>query len=417
MSRRGLAIVIVNVVVLVVLAELLGLAIYYFQNGALFYVHRKTYPTFPETQSQTLTADRLHPYFGPTHVPGHPFGDGAATNNFGFVSPHDYPFTKRSDDELIIGVFGGSVGVWFCQQGADRLTESLKRHETLRSRDLVVLCFSHEGYKQPQQLQVLTYFLSIGQQFDLVLNIDGFNEVALSRLNDQRGLDISMPSVTHIDPLINLVDQSTLTPEKLASLSAISRDKERLNELAGRLAHSRFASEHFVLEQYFEIVSKRHLAELFTFARLPSNPARSSLVYVTPKTRARDEPALFDDIATNWTSASILMNALLASRGARYFHVLQPNQYYTDRRFGPGEAKVAQSDTSPFRESVEKGYPVLLARSGSGVWEKNGVRFLDATRILDDEPSPVYMDDCCHYTALGNRLLADFIAERIKRSL
>ena len=60
------------------------------------------------------------------------------------------------------------------------------------------LCLSHEGYKQPQQLLVPTYFLSIGQVFDLVVNIDGFNEVALSSVNHQRGLDISMPSAMHL---------------------------------------------------------------------------------------------------------------------------------------------------------------------------------------------------------------------------
>ena len=36
------------------------------------------------------------------------------------------------------------------------------------------------GYKQPQQLTTLAYLMSIGGQFDLVLNIDGFNEVAAS---------------------------------------------------------------------------------------------------------------------------------------------------------------------------------------------------------------------------------------------
>jgi len=28
--------------------------------------------------------------------------------------------------------------------------------------------------------------------------------------------------------------------------------------------------------------------------------------------------------------------------------------------------------------------------------------------------TPVYMDDCCHYTASGNQLLADFIASAIR---
>jgi hypothetical protein len=129
------------------------------------------------------------------------------TNNFGFVALQDYPFIKTSPRQYIIGIFGGSVGVWFCQIGAHHLLEGLRRNAFFKDRELIPLCFSHEGYKQPQQLLVLAYFLSIGQSFDLVVNIDGFNEVALSSLNDQRGLDISMPSVMHLDPLANLMNQ------------------------------------------------------------------------------------------------------------------------------------------------------------------------------------------------------------------
>src|SRR4030095_13628597 len=116
-----------------------------------------------------------------------------------------------------------------------------------RSQEMAPLCRSHEGYKQPQQLLVLSYFLSIGQTFDLVLNIDGFNEVALGSLNNERGLDISMPSAMHLDPLVNLVNQSTLTPEKLQSLAAIEQYKARINHLVERLQRTRFASINFVL--------------------------------------------------------------------------------------------------------------------------------------------------------------------------
>jgi hypothetical protein len=340
------------------------------------------------------------------------------TNNFGFVSPHPYPYQRKHDDEFIIGVFGGSVGVWFCQLGTDRLVAALKQQGAFKARHVTPLCFSHEGYKQPQQALVLAYFLSIGQPFDLVVNIDGFNEVALGRLNDRHGLDASMPSVMHIDPLINLINQSTLTPDKLESLARISRYKRQLNALGDRINRNRIASVNLVLEQYFRIVSNRHVAELYAFARLPSNPSDSSVVYVTPRANERSEGELFDDIARTWATASTLMNDLLSARSVPYVHVLQPNQYYTQRRFSAEEARVALNQESPFKDGVEKGYPVLLQTVASGVWQKNGVRFIDATGIFDREPSPVYMDDCCHYTRRGNEMLADYIAAAIQsRSL
>jgi len=105
-------------------------------TGALFYTHRKSYPELlPAPQDRLVVGEALHPYFGVTHRPGTPFDipaslrEGTAvperltTNNFGFVSPHDYPFAKTSDDQVILGMFGGSVGAWFCQIGAPRLVE------------------------------------------------------------------------------------------------------------------------------------------------------------------------------------------------------------------------------------------------------------------------------------------------------
>ncbi len=419
--NRGAAFIALPIVAFCLFAETVSLIIYYVDTGALFYLHRKTYELIPETAEGALTREGLHPYFGQTHKPGTPFdvpdslrGSRPArrvTNNFGFVSPHAFPFSRQRDDQFVIGIFGGSVGLWFCQVGADRLAEDLKKHEFFRQKEIVPLCLSHEGYKQPQQLLVLTYFLSIGQQFDLVVNIDGFNDVALASLNDARGLDISMPSVQHLDPLVNLVDRSTLTPEKLESLARISRDKERLNSLAGTIQQNRIASVNFVLEQYYKITSNEYIRELGRFSNLPSNTSDQSVVHVTTRVADRQGAALFEDIARNWARASMLMNATLAARSIPYVHVLQPNQYYTTRPFTPEEARVALSSESPFKVSVEKGYPVLVAESEAALATSG--HFFNGISIFDNEPAPVYMDNCCHYTLTGNHRLADFVAASI----
>ena len=427
MLKRTVTLLSMNVLVFCIFAELLALSIFYYQHGWLFYVdpYRPTYELIPETQNQGLTTIGLHPYFGPTHKPGIPFdipeslrttvtSPRVETNNFGFASPYSYPFVKTRDDQFIVGIFGGSVGAWFCQVGVHRLIEDLKRSSFFENKELIPLCLSHEGYKQPQQLLVLAYFLSIGQQFDLVINIDGFNEVALSSLNDEHGWDISMPSVMHLDPLISLVNQSTLTPEKLDSLAAIRRDKQRLNSLAERINHSRLASIDFVLGRYYAIVAEKYRRELANFDKLPSNPASNSVVHVTPNVRDREGTILFEDIASNWISSSVLMNELLVARRAAYFDFLQPNQYFTRRVFGADEAKVALNDGSPFKGGVEKGYPFLERAFESSALKNMNV--FSAVHIFDGERSPVYVDDCCHYTLRGNELLADFIAQSILNS-
>jgi hypothetical protein len=424
MSRRALGVIVINAIVFCVLAEAVALFLYYDATGRLFYTYRKVREPIAETREGRLTGDGLHPYFGPTHREGHPFDipeslrESAAaparlaTNNFGFVSPHNYPFTKTNPRQYVIGIFGGSVGAWFCQVGVHRLLEDLGRNAFFKSKELVPLCLSHEGYKQPQQLLVLTYFLSIGQQFDLVVNIDGFNEVALAALNNQRGLDISMPSVMHLEPLVNLVNQSTLTPAKLQSLAAISEYKERINHLIDRMQRRNVAAINFVLERLYRSALNSYQVELGHFSNLPSNPSTSSLILATPSVLARDEKRLYTDVAHSWSESSMLMSALLAARGVPYFHVLQPNQYFTTRIFSAAEAKIARSDASPFKGSIEKGYPMLVAESDAGALKRT-VNFSSAVSVFDRELSPVYIDDCCHYTLKGNQLLADFIAGRI----
>jgi hypothetical protein len=408
MSKLRLSLIAVNIVMFVVLAEMAAVAIYFFEHGAFFYTAAKDIPPpLPETRRGELSADVLHPYFGPIHRPG----VRPETNNIGFGSKQAFPYTRANDRQFLIGIFGGSVARAFCDRGAPRLIARLQQQSALAGREIVPLCFSHEGYKQPQQLIVLAYFLSLGQQYDLVVNIDGFNEVALGSRNEERGRDISMPSPIHVDPLLNLIDQATLTPARVHALGRISAYKERLNRLRDRMVRNRIAAVHVALDRYYRFTMNRYQAEVAAYDALPSNPPASSILMLTPPVRKRDGPgAVYEDIASGWTSASLLMHDLLTARNVRYVHVLQPNQYFTRRVFTDAEARVALNNNTPFKRSVENGYP-LLERSAPALAAKE--EFLDATTAFDREPAVVYEDDCCHYTDRGYEILAELIAGHV----
>jgi hypothetical protein len=214
-----------------------------------------------------------------------------------------------------------------------------------------------------------------------------------------------MPSHEHLAPLVNLVDQATLTPAKLDALYRIAHDRTLLNDIADRGNRTWFASVEFVLRHYHAFVRRRYQRELVAFEQLPSNAPAASLVQVTPKVRPRSGDAVFADIAAQWSASSAAMQQLLAARGIPYFHVLQPNQYYSTRVFGGAERKTAFNDASPFKAGAAGGYPFLEKALEPGA--------LNGVHIFDAEPSPVYMDDCCHYTVTGNQLLADFIAREV----
>jgi hypothetical protein len=422
--RRALLIVAVNIAVLGVVAEVAGLVVFYSQHGWLFYLdpYRPAYPRIAETAQGGLSPMALHPYFGPTHRPGVPFdipealrpGAGAPvkTNNLGFAAPFDYPVAKRDANQVFVGIFGGSVAGWFCQVGAGRMVEALHARPAFASREIVPLCVSHEGYKQPQQLLLLSYLLSRGQVFDVVLDIDGFNEVALGRLNDERGWDTAMPSVMHLGPLIEAVDASTLTPQKLEALATIQREKEQLNRISARLTSTRLASVFVVLERYRVIVERRYRAAQAAFGALPAAKGDTSMVRAEPRP-ADGGPPLYERIAHDWMAASDLMRTMATANGAVYVHVLQPNQYATTRSFTPEEAAVALNAGSPFKAGAEQGYPALVRAMEARRTQAGASGEVDGTHLFDREPSKVYIDDCCHYTLRGYELLADAAASAV----
>ena len=424
---RVLTRLVASLLLLVVFAEGAALAVLYFQTGWLFYAnpHRVQRPMPAATEQRALTGDALHPYFGPTHRPGLPFdipeelrppmtdqpaASPARTNNFGFVSTTDYPILRTSGRQFFVGIFGGSVALWFCQVGADRLFDQLRNSPAFAGRELIPVCLAHEGYKQPQQLLVLSYFLSLGQPFDLVINLDGFNEVALGALNDQRGYDFTMPSVQHLGPMVDLIDASSMTPEKAEALGDISRVRRQLATWADRGNTARSAAVYFVSDRLYLVLEKQYTDAVTRFSTLPSNAGTTSIVRVTPKTEARSGEALFAAIARQWADASAAMQDLLAARDVPYIHVLQPNQYASGRTFPEAERAIAFIDASPFKPGAVQGYPHLLGDASLKTLRDRHVRFVDATQAFDQTAGQVYWDNCCHYTRLGNEVLADVIA-------
>ena len=166
------------------------------------------------------------------------------------------------------------------------------------------------------------------------------------------------------------------------------------------------------IERVHAVLDRQYQAEVRRFDALPSASA-TSMIRVTPKVRPRSGGELPEDIARGWMQASLLMQQLLSSRGARYVHVLQPNQYFTTRPFAPGEAEVALADGSPFKPGAEQGYPAIERAVASGGFSGAGVTFVNGVHLFDAERTPVYIDNCCHYTRRGYEILADAIAKAV----
>jgi len=421
-NRRLIALVSVNVMLFVLFAEGFALSYYFITQGNLFYTNHPYYDMLGDSTSRALTQYRLQPYFGFTLRPDTPDERAAklalhkwqdpGANNYGFYSPYDYPLLKTKPKQFFIGIFGGSVGQFFALQGRDELIKRLQAEPQFADKEIILLNFALASYKQPQQLQVLSYFLSLGQPLDMVINIDGFNEAALSSRNYQNHqLEFSMPNGAIILPMVDLIDQTTLTPEKLEQLAMINRTKNQLDMLAGWINHSWSAALTFVLEQSYRILQSRYQATLVELQAAPLSKQKSGLVYLNPATTRLSNEALFARIADNWVKSSQLMADITQRQQIAYYHFFQPNQYFSHHHFSPEEADVALRNDSQYKAGVEAGYPILLdmATQLTGY----GINYYDATAVFDKAEGRVFVDSCCHYTDLGNEILADFIADQI----
>lgn len=131
--------------------------------------------------------------------------------------------------------------------------------------------------------------------------------------------------------------------------------------------------------------------------------------------RSHADEAFFTAIADQWAYSSVLMSKIAQSNNVRYIHIIQPNQHYSRHRFDDEKAvafKIAEDNA--FVVGARRGYPALNAMSKM---MRGGLNVYSAIDIFDNIAEHVYADECCHYNARGESLLADFVAVKIIEEL
>ena len=423
-SKNILTLIAVNLAIAFICLESLSLAFYYINQKQFFYTRTKAKEKVVEDierigiRLDESIVERLHPFFG------YVLKQGAFTNEklklkvnkHGFFSLYEYPFIKTNKKQFIIGVFGGSVANNFAvdEYKNQILSKKLQSYPEFADREIVVLNFGNGGYKQPQQLLILNYFLALGQELDLVINIDGFNEVALSNLNNKAQIELGMPSVQHIQPLTNLA--SNVSPEVMSAIVQINDNKKQLKAGIDKLQTCQLALCHAVTSLRVKQLVNNYQQAIVKYdaevKKSNADTANSSIVYIPKADSVLPDRAAFDKMASLWYESSIGMNQILSSRKIKYFHFIQPNQYYpTKRVFTAKEKEIAINKESPYIEGVKKGYPVLLSKVDD--LQKARVNVFSAVNILDNTKETVYKDACCHYNSVGEEVLANYISSSI----
>lgn len=409
---KVLKIVLVNLLVFVILLELVSLLVFFTRHKGFFYTSQPAInETIEQTTDKQLTAKRFHPFFGYTHTV-----NSGSTNNYGFNCPIDFPFKKDRENLFVIGIFGGSVANDFYLHGREQLTRRLVKHPELADKEMVYLNYSLGGYKQPQQMQILNYFLAAGQELDMVLNIDGFNEMVFCVNNNRLNVDIAMPSAQHFLPMRDLVDQNAVTGEKLEVIYNIQKIKKDFARTKKRAIQTPLASLWLIYSAYNKYLYKQYRGELVHFDSLiePAKPGES-LINVKQTDAIKDESLLLSGIASLWANCSLTMHSAVTARGGLYFHFIQPNQYFTKKSFTDEEQQNAIDPNLPYNRLVRKGYPVLLKEQY--FLQQKGVGAYSAVGIFSNRKETIYIDKCCHFNPKGCEILADFMADQILKSI
>ncbi len=371
----------------------------------------------PDTSAAGFDSRRkeeiLHPYMGyvidyhDTRCSGHGFCDDMMRGY------ENAPVTPKSDDDYMVGVFGGSFAHQTTLVSSDGfLAEQLKTLPGLSDKRILVQSIALGGFKQPQQLMALNWFLSLGAQFDLVINLDGFNEVALPPVeNAPIGTNPFFPRIWHnrvgVTRDVNLL---ALYGEIEQQKTLRARRAERLNDSIWRYSVLRNLVWKARDARIVARISEREIrAQSYQATNIHVRP----LVMTGPSHEASSRAALFEDLAAFWARASRQMNDVASGRGVQYFHFLQPNQYVAgSKTLTREELREAYIEEHPYRAGVVEGYPLLI-EAGRQL-ERDGVPFFDLTGMFEGNTETLYRDACCHLNQKGYDLVIREIVESIR---
>jgi len=310
---------------------------------------------------------------------------------------------------LEVGVFGGSVAGILVLAGSRPLIRNLRAEPSLAHRAIEIRSRALPGYKQPQQLATLTWLLTLGEKLDAVVNLDGFNEVALPVAeNLPRGVHPLYP---------RRWDQRTSGLADLdAQLAAgeVAYLRLRRGEVAADFSRPLLGWSPTWNLLWLRRDRRLAAAEAAAVARAQAPHAGADFLPHGPAFADGGNP--YPQLAAAWARASLQMHQLCAARGIPYHHFLQPNQYVPGSKPLTLEERTRFTrDDHPYRQAVLDGYPEL--RKAGEELRRSGVAFHDLTGLFADEERTVYGDDCCHFNAYGNRRLAAAVAEALRDDL
>ena len=345
----------------------------------------------------------LHPFTGyvldPKRHPG--------SNKLGFLG--QALDREHQDDEIMILITGGSVAAQFFQVTQQELAKDIE--DVFPNRKISIVSTALSGYKQPQQLLSLIYLLSLGKRFDMIINLDGVNEIAVAKWQiDYFDLNPHFPFNW---PAYNIVGNSLEHQFLLIKIVKIKTQQSKLRSF--------FSKKPFIYSNYmlatWDLLDKKNENNLriatYEYLKRGENKTEEFQT-VGPKYKGTN---VFEDTAEVWKDSSKLMHMTTKSNGIPYFHFLQPNHFLMNKTLTE-EEKLLMYETKNInyiKHNIQKGYPYLSAKGDE--LHNEGVNFVDLSSFFENETETVFSDCCIHFTRDAYHLLEKEIFEHVKKEM
>lgn len=332
------------------------------------------------------------------------------------VSSHGFPrgggaAAGPAGGEIVrVWVVGGSMAGGLAQSRDGLLPRALAASPQLAGKRVVVENFAVGGYKQPQQLLTVAWMLSLGGRPDLIVNLDGYNDLVLGYTDDladgvypfyPRGWRWRVGELSD--------------PGEQQAVGRLVYLRDRRQGAGRRFAESSLAASRlgtYFWSRYDAWLGGRVAVAEQALRRVRSDAAGRRFLVHGPPFESEDASSYLRAAVAVWSRSSLQMDALCRGLGIEYVHFLQPNQYDPGSKpMGRRERAAAIGRDATSAGLVRDGYP-LLSLAGERL-RQEGVRFHDLRRLFAEVAEPLYVDACCHVGEEGNRILAREIAARI----
>ena len=317
-------------------------------------------------------AQYVHPFFGLANVRAIKLESELSDEPM--FSNVDHVGSNRGPKILILG---GSVAANLSNNGSldpDQIfSKVLSKHYPDEHFSIYNAAFG--GGKQPQQYFKLLYLDLLGYSPDLVVNLDGFNEIALS---NSENFENQIPAI--FPRSFNRSVSATAADRSCAKTSNV------------------FAS-HNTLTPLIELVSWYVIRSCHVAITGSTVPPYWSETLVTEDVIAQRS----EDI---WIQSSNKIHVFLSNTTTPYIHVLQPNQHLV------GSKKLSKDDE---REKFAYYGNAIQAYYGnldiSKIMNEN---FTDLRYLFETTEETLYRDSCCHLNNQGIKLVSNSMIEKNK---